>query len=61
MSEDIKDCRGAPGELRPSEPQVGTLVDRLLAIGRDCAKRLGPEFCAHDHDAALYGEEGLPR
>lgn len=37
-----------------------SLVERILAIGRDCAKRLGPEFRALDHDALLYDERGLP-
>jgi antitoxin VapB len=38
-----------------------SLVERILAIGRDCAKRLGPEFRALDHDALLYDENGLPK
>jgi antitoxin VapB len=37
------------------------LAERLLAIGRDCAARLGPEYRALDHDALLYDEKGLPR
>ena len=37
-----------------------SLVDRILAIGRDCARRLGPEFRTLDHDALLYDEKGLP-
>jgi antitoxin VapB len=37
-----------------------SLVERILAIGRDCAARLGPEFRALDHDALLYDEKGLP-
>lgn len=37
-----------------------SLVERILAIGRDCAARLGPEFRALDHDALLYDERGLP-
>lgn len=39
----------------------GSLADRLLAIGRDCAARLGEEYRALDHDALLYDEKGLPR
>jgi antitoxin VapB len=39
----------------------GSLADRLLAIGRDCAKRLPPEVRAIDHGALLYDERGLPR
>ncbi|HWD60421.1 MAG TPA: type II toxin-antitoxin system VapB family antitoxin [Stellaceae bacterium] len=41
--------------------QPETLAERLLAIGRDCAERLGPEYRAIDHDAILYDEDGLPR
>jgi antitoxin VapB len=37
------------------------LAEKLLAIGRDCAARLGPEYRALDHDALLYDERGLPR
>jgi len=37
-----------------------SLVEKILAIGRDCAARLGPEFRALDHDALLYDEKGLP-
>ena len=37
-----------------------SLVERIMAIGRDCAARLGPEFKALDHDALLYDEKGLP-
>lgn len=37
------------------------LADRLLAIGRDCAKRLGADYRSVDHDALLYDEAGLPR
>ncbi|HXP05320.1 MAG TPA: type II toxin-antitoxin system VapB family antitoxin [Stellaceae bacterium] len=46
---------------RVREQKAGSLANRLLAIGRDCAKRLGPEFRALDHDALLYDENGLPR
>ena len=46
---------------RVRQQKAGSLADRLLAIGRDCAKRLGPEFRALDHDALLYDDNGLPR
>jgi antitoxin VapB len=39
---------------------AGSLAERILAIGRDCAKRLGPEYRALDHDALLYDEKGMP-
>lgn len=46
---------------RVRHEKSGSLAERLLAIGRDCAKRLGPEFRALDHDALLYDENGLPQ
>lgn len=33
----------------------------IMAIGRDVAARLGPEFREKDWDAELYDEHGLPR
>ena len=71
----IEELAGATGETmtgavatavrerldRVRHQKAGSLADRLLAIGRDCAKRLGPEFRALDHDALLYDENGLPR
>ena len=35
--------------------------ERLLEIGRDCAKRLPPSLRAVDHADLLYDERGLPR
>lgn len=47
---------------RLRQAQGGTsLSRRLLAIGRDCAARLGAEYRSLDHDALLYDEKGLPR
>lgn len=37
------------------------LADRLMAIGRDCAKRLPEPYRTADHGDLLYGEDGLPR
>jgi antitoxin VapB len=37
------------------------LAQRLLAIGKDCADRLGDDFRRLDYDALLYDEKGLPR
>lgn len=37
------------------------LADRLLAIGRDTAPRLGEPFRSADHGDLLYDERGLPR
>jgi antitoxin VapB len=47
--------------VRLREQRKGSLADRLLAIGRDCAKRLGKDYRELDHDALLYDEKGLPR
>lgn len=42
----------------PSEDRV----QRILAIGRDCAAHLGEAYRSLDHDALLYDEKtGLPR
>ncbi|HVB17437.1 MAG TPA: type II toxin-antitoxin system VapB family antitoxin [Stellaceae bacterium] len=43
-----------------NEPN-GRLADRLLAIGKDCAKRLKEPFRSVDHGELLYDERGLPR
>ena len=37
------------------------LSDRLLRIGRDCAKRLREPYRSADHGELLYDERGLPR
>jgi antitoxin VapB len=42
------------------ERDVGR-ASRLLAIGRDCAKRLRPPYDTIDHGDVLYDERGLPR
>jgi len=39
----------------------GGRVDRLLAIGRDCASRLKEPWRAGDVNDLLYDERGLPR
>lgn len=40
----------------------GSLADRLLAIGEDCAGRLKEPFRSGEHGDLLYGEEdGLPK
>lgn len=36
-------------------------VQRILAIGRDCAAHLSPEFRSLNRDDLLYGEDGRPR
>ena len=38
------------------------LADRLMAIGKDCARRLKEPFRSVDHAKLLYDDErGLPR
>jgi antitoxin VapB len=40
----------------------GSRVERILAIGRDCAAHLSEEQRSLDYDALLYDEKtGLPR
>ena len=39
----------------------GSLADRLVAIGRDCAPRLKEPFRTIEHGDLLYDERGLPR
>jgi antitoxin VapB len=46
---------------RVRRQKTGSLAERLMAIGRECAERFGPEYRALDHDALLYDENGLPR
>jgi antitoxin VapB len=36
------------------------LADRLLDIGRDCARRLPEPQRSSDHGALLYDDRGLP-
>jgi antitoxin VapB len=38
-----------------------SLVDRLVAIGKDCAAHLKEPFRSVDHGELLYDERGLPR
>jgi antitoxin VapB len=39
----------------------GSLADRMLAIGRDCASRLKEPYRSVDHAELLYDERGVPR
>jgi len=39
----------------------GPLSERLLVIGKDCARRLEEPFRSADHGDLLYDERGLPR
>jgi antitoxin VapB len=40
---------------------TGTLADRLLAIGADCAARLTEPYRSTDHGDLLYDERGMPQ
>lgn len=37
------------------------LAERILAIGRDCAKRWKEPYRSMDHGDLLYDEKGLPK
>jgi len=37
------------------------LAERLIAIGRDCAKHLKEPYRSVDHGDLLYDERGLPK
>ena len=39
----------------------GSLANRLLAIGKDCAARLEEPYRSADHGDLLYDERGLPK
>ena len=52
MRERLERLRGA---------KRGSLAERLLAIGRDCAPRLRGRYRKIEHGDLLYDERGLPR
>jgi antitoxin VapB len=39
----------------------GSRIERILAIGRDCAAQLDEPYRSLDHGEFLYNESGLPR
>jgi antitoxin VapB len=45
---------------RLREDEAPVLVDRLLAIGRDCARRLPEPQRSVEHGTLLYDDQGLP-
>ena len=47
--------------LKQVGPRRGAKAEALLAIGRDCAKRLKGDAATADHGALLYDERGLPK
>ena len=48
-------------EREKSERDAEARVQRLLAIGRRCAERMGEGPSAVEHGDFLYDERGLPR
>lgn len=46
---------------RVRREQGASLVDQLLAIGKDCAARLREPYRSVEHEELLYDERGLPR
>lgn len=46
---------------RIREQEKGSLTDRLLAIGQDCASRLKGPFRSMNHGEFFYDEKGLPK
>jgi antitoxin VapB len=46
---------------RVRQAQGGSLSERLLAIGKDCAGRLQEPYRSADHGDLLFDERGLPR
>lgn len=38
-----------------------SIAERMLALGRDCARRLPASVRELDHGELLYGPDGLPR
>jgi antitoxin VapB len=46
---------------RVDHERSGSLANRLLAIGRDCAVHLKEPYRSIDHGEWLYDDRGLPR
>ncbi len=46
---------------RVQAQRKGSLADRLLRIGKDCATHLKEPFRSVEHGDLLYDEKGLPR
>ena len=46
---------------RVRREQGASLADRLVEIGKDCAKRLKELYRSADHGERLYDDRGLPR
>lgn len=46
---------------RLQQSKAGSLSERLLKIGKDCAVHLKEPFRSVDHGELLYDEKGLPK
>ena len=46
---------------RVKRTRGGGLAERLVEIGRDCARRLKEPFRSEDHGSLLYDDKSLPR
>jgi antitoxin VapB len=46
---------------RVRREQGVSLSERLLSIGKDCARHLKEPFRSTEHGDLLYGDDGLPR
>jgi len=46
---------------RLSRNKQGSLADRLLQIGRECAAHMKEPYLSIDHGEMLYDEKGLPK
>jgi len=46
---------------RVRNKKEGSLVERLLQIGRECAPLWKEPYKSMDHDDLLYDEKGLPK
>lgn len=47
--------------IKAKKEKEDDLVERILAIGRDCAAHLQEPFKSIDHGEFLYDEKGLPK
>jgi antitoxin VapB len=46
---------------RVRRTKKGTLTERLLQIGRECAAHMKEPYRSIDHGEMLYDEKGLPK
>ena len=53
--------KSKPGTRGKKLSKRGTLADRILRIGKDCAARLEEPYKSMKLDEWLYDENGLPR